>query len=129
LKEDTLFFCGSPRVTTNAPARGILVQIAKVLSLVSTQTNFALRMHQRQTDVGKYMSKRNGLADPTRLKPLNGNNKHLLRVVIETPKGSRNKFAQLRPSFDSGDHFHPNDQGYVASGNEIPLALFNTHKR
>lgn len=33
------------------------------------------------------MSKKNGLADPIRLKPLNGDNKQLLRVVIETPKG------------------------------------------
>ena len=39
------------------------------------------------------MSKKNGLADPTRLKPFDADDKHLLRVVIETPKGSRNKFA------------------------------------
>ena len=39
------------------------------------------------------MSKKNGLADPTRLKPFDAKNKQLLRVVIETPKGSRNKFA------------------------------------
>jgi inorganic pyrophosphatase len=46
------------------------------------------------------MSKKNGLADPVRLNPLKGNNKELLRVVIETPKGSRNKFA-----YDPDDHF------------------------
>ena len=45
------------------------------------------------------MSKKNGLADPTRLKPFDGDKKQLLRVVIETPKGSRNKFA-----FDPDDH-------------------------
>src|ERR1700746_27619 len=39
------------------------------------------------------MSKKNGMADPTRLKPLDSDDKQLLRVVIETPKGSRNKFA------------------------------------
>ena len=42
------------------------------------------------------MSKRSGnkgLADPSRLKPLDSDDKQLLRVVIETPKGSRNKFA------------------------------------
>ena len=45
------------------------------------------------------MSKKNGLADPTRLKPFDADDKQLLRVVIETPKGSRNKFA-----FDPDDH-------------------------
>ena len=43
------------------------------------------------------MSKKNGtgsaLADPTRLKPFDASDKQMLRVVIETPKGSRNKFA------------------------------------
>jgi len=39
------------------------------------------------------MSKKNGLADPTRLKPFDSDDKQMLRVVIETPKGSRNKFA------------------------------------
>ena len=45
------------------------------------------------------MSKKNGLADPSRLKPIDEDDKQLLRVVIETPKGSRNKFA-----FDSQQH-------------------------
>jgi inorganic pyrophosphatase len=44
------------------------------------------------------MSKKNGLADPIRLKPFDSDHKEMLRVVIETPKGSRNKFA-----FDSDD--------------------------
>ncbi|MGA8622429.1 MAG: hypothetical protein WB660_28400 [Candidatus Sulfotelmatobacter sp.] len=39
------------------------------------------------------MSKKHGLADPTRLKPFDPADKQMLRVVIETPKGSRNKFA------------------------------------
>jgi inorganic pyrophosphatase len=42
---------------------------------------------------------RNGLADPTCLKPLDSDDKKMLRVVIETPKGSRNKFA-----FDADEH-------------------------
>ena len=37
-------------------------------------------------------SKKNGLADPSRLL-IDEDDKQLLRVVIETPKGSRNKFA------------------------------------
>jgi inorganic pyrophosphatase len=45
------------------------------------------------------MSKKNGLADPSRLKPFDADDKRLLRVVIETPKGSRNKFA-----FDPDEH-------------------------
>jgi len=45
------------------------------------------------------MSKKNGLADPLRLKPFQNKNENLLRVVIETPKGSRNKFA-----FNEDDH-------------------------
>jgi len=46
------------------------------------------------------MSKRNGMADPSRLKPRDREDKELLRVVIETPKGSRNKFA-----FNADEHF------------------------
>jgi inorganic pyrophosphatase len=42
---------------------------------------------------------RNGLADPSRLKAFDSDDKHKLRVVIETPKGSRNKFA-----FDADNH-------------------------
>jgi inorganic pyrophosphatase len=68
------------------------------------------------------MSKRNGLADPTRLKPLNGNNRQLLRVVIETPKGSRNKYAynpddrifELKKVLPAGMTF-PYDFGFVPS--------------
>ena len=45
------------------------------------------------------MAKKNGLADPSQLKPHDSDDKQLLRVVIETPKGSRNKFA-----FNSDEH-------------------------
>jgi inorganic pyrophosphatase len=44
----------------------------------------------RSFGVGK--NRGNGLANPTRLKPLE-KREGLLRVIIETPKGSRNKFA------------------------------------
>ena len=37
--------------------------------------------------------KKAALADPTRLEPFDSTDKQMLRVVIETPKGSRNKFA------------------------------------
>jgi lysophospholipase L1-like esterase len=32
--------------------------------------------------------------------------------------------TQLRPSYDSGDHVHPNDAGAAAEGNAFPLSLF-----
>jgi inorganic pyrophosphatase len=68
------------------------------------------------------MSKKNALADPTRLKPFDANDKQLLRVVIETPKGSRNKFAfdpddhifELKKVLPSGMTF-PYDFGFVPS--------------
>jgi lysophospholipase L1-like esterase len=35
--------------------------------------------------------------------------------------------TRLLPSYDSGDHLHPNNEGYVAAGNAIPLELFEDH--
>jgi lysophospholipase L1-like esterase len=32
--------------------------------------------------------------------------------------------TRLLPSYDSGDHLHPNDAGYSSMSNAIPLALF-----
>src|SRR6202021_376082 len=68
------------------------------------------------------MGKKNGLADPTQLKPFDSDDKHLLRVVIETPKGSRNKFAlnqeqhifELTKVLPAGMAF-PYDFGFVPS--------------
>ena len=68
------------------------------------------------------MSKKNGLADPSRLKPFDPDEKQLLRVIIETPKGSRNKFAfnpdehifELKKVLPSGMTF-PYDFGFVPS--------------
>ncbi|MBV8050280.1 MAG: inorganic diphosphatase [Acidobacteriaceae bacterium] len=62
------------------------------------------------------------MADPTRLSPLNGDKKGLMRVVIETPKGSRNKFAfnpdervfELTRTLPAGMEF-PYDFGFVPS--------------
>ncbi len=47
------------------------------------------------------MSKKNGkgLANPCLINPKDSQDKQMLRVVIETPKGSRNKFA-----FDPDEH-------------------------
>jgi inorganic pyrophosphatase len=68
------------------------------------------------------MSKKNGLADPARLKPTDPDDKQMLRVVIETPKGSRNKFAlnqdehafELKKVLPAGMTF-PYDFGFVPS--------------
>ena len=68
------------------------------------------------------MSRKNGLADPSRLKPFDSADKGLLRVVIETPKGSRNKFAlnadehifELKKVLPAGMAF-PYDFGFVPS--------------
>jgi lysophospholipase L1-like esterase len=35
--------------------------------------------------------------------------------------------TQLLPSYDSGDHLHPNNAGCRAEGNAIPLTLFDSH--
>src|SRR2546423_137289 len=32
--------------------------------------------------------------------------------------------ARILPAYDSGDHLHPNDAGYIAQANAIPLTLF-----
>ena len=37
--------------------------------------------------------------------------------------------TRIRAEYDSGDHLHPNDAGYVAMGNAIDLALFTTDQR
>jgi len=72
------------------------------------------------------MSKKNGagagLADPSRLKPTDSDDKQMFRVVIETPKGSRNKFAfnpddhifELKKVLPAGMTF-PYDFGFVPS--------------
>jgi inorganic pyrophosphatase len=68
------------------------------------------------------MSRKNGIADPTRLKSFDAKDKKMLRVVIETPKGSRNKFSfeaeehifELKKVLPSGMAF-PYDFGFVPS--------------
>ena len=71
---------------------------------------------------GRRISKKHGVADPTRLKPFDSDDKQLLRVVVETPKGSRNKFAfdpdehifELKKVLPAGMTF-PYDFGFVPS--------------
>jgi inorganic pyrophosphatase len=62
------------------------------------------------------------LADPTRLRPHDLDDKKLIQVIIETPKGSRNKYAfdakqkvfQLKKVLPAGMAF-PYDFGFVPS--------------
>ena len=64
--------------------------------------------------------KKPALADPARLEPFDSTDKQMLRVVIETPKGSRNKFAfnakehvfELKKVLPAGMAF-PYDFGFV----------------
>ena len=68
------------------------------------------------------MSKKPGMADPSRLRPFVASDKRLLQVIIETPKGSRNKFAfnsdhhlfELKKVLPAGMAF-PYDFGFVPS--------------
>jgi len=65
---------------------------------------------------------KNALADPTRLRPHDLDDKKLIQVIIETPKGSRNKYAfdpkqkvfQLKKVLPAGMAF-PYDFGFVPS--------------
>jgi inorganic pyrophosphatase len=68
------------------------------------------------------MSKKKGLADPSLLKPINKNDDRIIRVIIETPKGSRNKYAfdkdarvfELKKVLPAGMNF-PYDFGFLPS--------------
>ena len=45
-------------------------------------------------------------------------------IDFDAPVRDPSRPTRLLPAYDSGDHVHPNDAGYVASGNAIPLTLF-----
>jgi inorganic pyrophosphatase len=65
---------------------------------------------------------RSALADPSRLAPLDVDSQSTIQVIIETPKGSRNKYAfdpdqkvfQLRKVLPAGMAF-PYDFGFIPS--------------
>jgi len=66
--------------------------------------------------------KSKGLADPSRLSPVDAGDKQTIQVIIETPKGSRNKYAfdpvqkifQLMKVLPAGMAF-PYDFGFIPS--------------
>jgi inorganic pyrophosphatase len=70
----------------------------------------------------KRSSKRAGFADPTRLASIDADSRSTIQVVIETPKGSRNKYAfdpdqkvfQLTKVLPAGMAF-PYDFGFIPS--------------
>jgi inorganic pyrophosphatase len=72
--------------------------------------------------MAKSKGKRIGLTDPSRLKPSDDDSDKSIRVVIETPKGSRNKYAfdqeervfQLTKVLPAGMTF-PYDFGFIPS--------------
>jgi lysophospholipase L1-like esterase len=48
-------------------------------------------------------------------------------AVIDFDRATRDPAhpARFLPAYDSGDHLHPNDAGYRAMGDAVPLALFD----
>jgi inorganic pyrophosphatase len=72
--------------------------------------------------MSKKQKRNKGLADPSRLAPLDENDKEVIQVIIETPKGSRNKYAfdqearvfGLKKVLPAGMTF-PYDFGFVPS--------------
>jgi inorganic pyrophosphatase len=72
--------------------------------------------------MSKKQKRNKGLADPSRLAPLDADEKQIIQVIIETPKGSRNKYAfdqqdrifGLKKVLPAGMTF-PYDFGFVPS--------------
>jgi inorganic pyrophosphatase len=72
--------------------------------------------------MSKKKKRNKGLADPSRLAPLDADEKEIIQVIIETPKGSRNKYAfdqedrifGLKKVLPAGMTF-PYDFGFVPS--------------
>jgi inorganic pyrophosphatase len=72
--------------------------------------------------MGNKTSRRGSLTDPSRLAPLDPNARSTIQVIIETPKGSRNKYAfdaklrifQLKKVLPTGMAF-PYDFGFIPS--------------
>src|SRR6195256_3016791 len=72
--------------------------------------------------MAKRVNRKYGLSDPARLSPFDGDSRHGVQVIIETPKGSRNKYAfdadqevfQLKKVLPAGMAF-PYDFGFVPS--------------
>ncbi|MGA7626738.1 MAG: inorganic diphosphatase, partial [Candidatus Acidiferrales bacterium] len=70
----------------------------------------------------KNNSRRGSLADPTLLAPLDADSQSTIQVIIETPKGSRNKFAfneeqkvfEIKKVLPAGMVF-PHDFGFIPS--------------
>lgn len=70
--------------------------------------------------MSKNGNSKSGLADPSRLRSLDGKDGEIIQVVIETPKGSRNKYAfdpeqkvfELKKVLPAGMTF-PYDFGFI----------------
>jgi inorganic pyrophosphatase len=81
-----------------------------------------VRIHVGEYLGGLVAKRKAALADPTRLSSFDSADKQILRVVIETPNGSRNKFAfnvddhvfELKKVLPAGMAF-PYDFGFVPS--------------
>ena len=50
-------------------------------------------------------------------------------IDFDQPVRDPSHRSRILPEYDSGDHLHPNDAGYVATGNAAPLASFGCSDR
>jgi inorganic pyrophosphatase len=72
--------------------------------------------------MSKKKTGRSAMADPSRLPPLDGDDSKTIQVIIETPKGSRNKYVfdpkqkvfELKKVLPAGMSF-PYDFGFIPS--------------
>jgi inorganic pyrophosphatase len=92
------------------------------LRLLSSWPVRAANGRRLTTHMPRPETSKNGLADPSRLAPVDDKDSDIFQVIIETPKGSRNKYAYdqeerifaLKKVLPSGMAF-PYDFGFIPS--------------
>jgi inorganic pyrophosphatase len=104
-----------------SPGHPFLKQIPALLRRRVSNLSQTLHFIVRRI-MNKKKTPKNALADPTRLQPHDEDDKETIQVIIETPKGSRNKFAfdvdqkvfELKKVLPAGMTF-PHDFGFIPS--------------
>jgi hypothetical protein len=91
--------------TTSPPFEGAFLVLSKKAPPVTLYTLEKEAVRQRVNDWMRRSSEFDALVD-------------LDQVLLDPSHPTR-----LLPTFDSGDHLHPNDAGCIAEGSAIPLAL------
>jgi inorganic pyrophosphatase len=93
-----------------------------VIARPAAQTAMSRKARSQGGFVNKKNSPKNALSDPSRLQPFDEDDQETIQVIIETPKGSRNKFAfdeyqkvfELKKVLPAGMTF-PHDFGFIPS--------------